>query len=156
MSETSPSTSPSGGAGGPVSSGPVSSIDVWQQVLAAEHAAIWGYGLVGATEPLAAPAERALAAHRDRRLRCQTEVRAAGGDPVVAAVAYDIAQPANAGAARALAAELEASCQVAYSHLTASPSTGDRVIGARWLRESAVTSWAWAGDLEPLPGLEQP
>jgi hypothetical protein len=40
---------------------------VWQQVLGAEHAAIYGYGLVGAVEGLADPASRSLTVHRQRR-----------------------------------------------------------------------------------------
>lgn len=125
----------------------------WQQTLAAEHAAIWGLGLVGATPPLAVPASNALDIHRARRTRCADAVAALGGDPVTSATAYDIAKPATPRAARALAADLEAGCAVAYAALAAAEQRSARAQAAAWLRETTVAIWSWSGTVPALPGL---
>ena len=70
-------------------------LELWQQTLATEHAAIWGYGLVGATPPLATPAGAAADAHRSRRARCVDAVVALGGDPVTSAGGVRAGAPAE-------------------------------------------------------------
>ena len=127
---------------------------LWQQALAAEHSAIWTYGLVGATPPLAVPAGAAIAVHRDRRTRCADEVVALGGDPVASAPSYDVVAPSNEAAARRLAADLEESCTLAYAALAAAGDRSARLLSAQWLRESAIAIWSWDGGLPPLPGLD--
>lgn len=128
---------------------------LWQQVLAAEHAAIWGFGLVGATPPLAGPASASLDVHRARRTRCADAVVALGGEPVASAPAYDLAKPSTPRAARALAADLEESCAVAYAALAAARQRRARLQAGAWLRETAVAMWAWNDSLPALPGLGQ-
>jgi len=61
-----------------------------QAALAAEHAVIWGYGVVGArlTGPELAAVAKADKAHRDRRDAVADLVRQRGGDPVAAEAAY--------------------------------------------------------------------
>jgi hypothetical protein len=127
---------------------------LWQQTLAAEHSAIWTYGLVGATPPLAAPADVAIRTHRDRRTRCADAVVALGGDPVASAPAYDVAAPPNEAGARKLAADIEAICTLAYAALAAAGDRSARLLAAQWLRESAIAIWSWDGELPALPGLE--
>lgn len=131
-------------------------LDLWQQTLATEHTAIWGYGLVGATPPLATPASATLDAHRARRGTCVDAVVALGGDPVTSAVAYELERPQDAAAARRLAADLEQSCAVAYAALSGADVRRTRLQAAQWLRESAVAVWAWDGEVPVLPGLEPP
>lgn len=131
-------------------------LELWQQTLAAEHAAIWGYGLVGATQPLAAAAKATLDVHRSRRTRCVDAVVALGGDPVTSAVAYELDRPPNAAAARRLAADLEQTCSVAYAALSGAETRRTRLQATQWLRESAVAAWAWDGEVPILPGLERP
>lgn len=127
----------------------------WQQTLAAEHATIWGLGLVGAALPAALPAEAALDAHRRRRTRCADEVVRLGGDPVASAPAYDVTAPPNAPAARRLAAELEDACSVTYAALAGADERSARLQGAQWLRESAIATWAWSGTVPELPGISE-
>lgn len=129
-------------------------LTLWQQTLAAEHAAIWGFGLVGATAPLAVPASAALDLHRGRRTRCADMVVALGGEPVASAPAYDIARPSTPRAARELAADLEEGCSVAYAALTGAGQRRSRLQGAAWLRQTTVAIWRWSGDVPALPGLE--
>jgi hypothetical protein len=127
---------------------------LWQQTLAAEHSAIWTYGLVGATSPLAVPAEAAVTIHRDRRTRCADEIVALGGDPVASAPAYNVVAPPNEAEARKLAADVEASCTLAYAALAAAADRSARLLAAQWLRESAIAMWGWDGKVPALPGLE--
>lgn len=129
-------------------------LERWQWTLAAEHAAIWAYGLVGATPPLAAAASAAIETHRGRRARCIDVVVALGGDPVSGAVAYEVERPEGAAAGRQLAADIERRCSVAYAALAGADERPTRLQAARWLRESAVTTWTWDGEVPVLPGLE--
>lgn len=130
-------------------------LDLWQQTLTAEHSTIWAYGLVGATLPLALPADAALGVHRERRARCVDEIVALGGDPTVSAPAYDVEAPANEAAARELAAQLEDSCAIAYAALSGADGRRSRLLAAQWLRQSAISIWGWNGELAVLPGLEE-
>lgn len=129
-------------------------VELWQQALAAEHAAIWGLGLVGATAPLAVPAAAALYVHRVRRSRCTDAVVGLGGVPVASAPAYDIAKPATPRAARALAADLEEGCSVAYTALAGALQRRSRLQAGAWLRETAVSIWGWSGFVPALPGFD--
>jgi hypothetical protein len=132
----------------------VTDVARWQEALASEHAAIWGYGLVGATSPLAPVAQRGLSTHRDRRSRCIDAVVALGGEPVASAPAYQLDRPENADQARALAAELEKGCIVSYAALAGADDRSSRVQAARWMRESTISQWWWSGVVPPLPGFD--
>jgi hypothetical protein len=129
-------------------------LTLWQQVLGAEHAAIYGYGLVGATNDLAEAAASALVVHRQRRSVCLDAVVALGGTPEESAPAYDIDRPADTEQARGTAAALEAACWPAYVALAGSDDRRTRLTGAGWLRESTVRAQAWDGSVAPLPGLD--
>jgi hypothetical protein len=131
-------------------------LELWQQTLAAEHAAIWGFGLVGAATPADLPADAALDVHRRRRTRCADEVVGLGGDPVASAPAYDVPAPQNGRAGRLLATDLENACAVAYAALAGADERASRLQGAQWLRESAVAVWFWGGSVPLLPGLSDP
>lgn len=127
-------------------------LDLWQQVLRAEHAAIYGYGLVGAVPGLAEAASASLTTHRQRRSTCIDAVVALGGTPDSSAPAYDLAMPDSTVAGEATAAELEAACWPAYLALAGSADRRTRATGAAWLRESVVRAQAWDGTVAALPG----
>ncbi|MYV51980.1 DUF4439 domain-containing protein, partial [Streptomyces sp. SID3212] len=95
-------------------------LDATQAALAAEHAAVYGYGIVGARvgKDRGAEATAAYAAHRARRDALARTVRDLGGEPAVAAAAYALpfAVPDRAAAVR-LAAELEDRVADVYSDL---------------------------------------
>lgn len=129
-----------------------------QRALAGEHAAVYGYGVVGAYVR-AAPDEvaqvtTALVAHERRRDHLQALVRRAGAAPEPAAAAYRLPFPVtSAGAGRRLATHLEEGVAAQYAALVAA-ATGDlRRVAARWLAEAAVRAARWRGGSTAFPGL---
>src|SRR3954447_626658 len=72
-----------------------------QKALAAEHAAVYGYGVVGGRigEGRRAEAKAAYDAHRARRDGLVRQVRNMGGKPVAAAAAYALPFPVQDPAA---------------------------------------------------------
>jgi hypothetical protein len=139
---------------------PPSLLDAWQSVLAAEHVAVYGYGVVAARLRAegADPAEDAAAdleVHRGRRDRATAAVVRLGGDPVVAEAAYAPAETVDGEAAAArLAAELERACAVTYADLVAAADPGARRALAGWLVAAAAAETRWSGEVPPLPGLD--
>ena len=127
---------------------------LWQDTLAAEHAVIWSYGLVGATGDLAASADSALASHRQRRAICLEVIADLGAEAVTSAPSYDEPRPRNTDAARQLAGRLESVASAAYLALSSSADRSTRLLASRWLRESAVTSALWTGRAPALPGFD--
>jgi cytidylate kinase len=95
-------------------------LDALQAALAAEHAAVYGYGVVGGRvgDDRENEAAAAHAAHRSRRDALARTVRDLGGKPAVAAAGYDLpfAVP-DAAAAIRLAAVLEERVAGVYSDL---------------------------------------
>jgi hypothetical protein len=129
-----------------------------QEALSAEHAAVYGYGVVGAriAEDRRAQARQAYAAHLTRRDALRRTVRALGGDPVAAAPAYTLpfAVP-DADAAVRLAAELEERIAVVYGDIVR-VTTGDlRGEAADALCGAAVRAVRWRGGSVPFPGLAE-
>ncbi|SES07357.1 protein of unknown function [Streptomyces sp. yr375] len=129
-----------------------------QAALAAEHAAVYGYGVVGGrlsadrrTEALAA-----YTAHRARRDALAREVRGLGAEPVAASAGYALpfAVPDAAAAVR-LAAELEERVAGVYSDLVRASAHTRRKDAAAALREAAVRAVRWRGGSVPFPGLAE-
>ncbi|MDQ6876077.1 MAG: ferritin-like domain-containing protein [Actinomycetota bacterium] len=122
-------------------------IDSLQRALAAEHAAVWGYGLVGATlppaqQPLAASADQAHRAHRDA---LEESLRARRATPVAAAASYQLPFPVtDPQAARALAAHLEqGSAANWYAVLPAVSAPADRRLAVSALTDAATRGLQW-------------
>jgi hypothetical protein len=67
-------------------------VDAMQTALAAEHAAIWGYGVVGArvAADLRGQVREADSAHRARRDVTAATVRTLGGDPAPTHASYQL------------------------------------------------------------------
>ncbi|WP_327234222.1 ferritin-like domain-containing protein [Streptomyces sp. NBC_01317] len=133
-------------------------LDATQAALAAEHAAVYGYGIVGARvgEDRGAEATAAYAAHRARRDALARTVRDLGGEPAVAAAAYALpfAVPDRAAAVR-LAAELEDRVADVYSDLVRASEGPTRREAAGALREAAVRAVRWRGSGVTFPGLAE-
>ena len=107
-----------------------------QAALAAEHAAIYGYGVVGAhlTGTALAAATSDWIAHQVARDSLEAMLRAAGRQPAAAAVAYRLPHPVrNPAGAMSLAVILENRVTTAYLGLVALPSS-------RWLRPSSISA----------------
>ncbi|MFE4666400.1 ferritin-like domain-containing protein [Streptomyces sp. NPDC056716] len=133
-------------------------LDALQATLAAEHAAVYGYGVVGGRihEERVTEARAAYDAHRARRDALAREVRDRGGEPVAAAAGYALpfAVP-DAPAALRLAAELEDRVAGVYSDLVRAAADGLRGTAAEGLREAAVRAVRWRGGSVAFPGLAE-
>ena len=129
-----------------------------QAALAAEHAAVYGYGVVGGRigDDRLAEAREGYAAHRSRRDDLVRTVRDMGGRPQSAAPAYALpfAVPDSAAAVR-LAAELENRVAAVYADLVRTSDGPLRRQAAGALREAAVRSVRWRGGGVAFPGLTE-
>ncbi|MER6632783.1 ferritin-like domain-containing protein [Streptomyces sp. NPDC000987] len=129
-----------------------------QAALAAEHAAVYGYGVVGGRigERRRADARSAYDAHRARRDMLVREVRDLGGTPAAAAAAYALPFPVpDPAAAVRLAAELEDRVAGVYSDLVRASAGELRRGAAEALREAAVRAVRWRGESVAFPGLAE-
>jgi hypothetical protein len=129
-----------------------------QSALTAEHAASYGYGIVGARLPQRSAEQAAAAtdwvAHMQARDQLSALITARGATPVPAAVAYDLPGPVRTPAsAKALAATLEDRVAQAYLGLVALPESGLRSFGAEQVRAAALRAQAWSGSVQAFPGL---
>lgn len=124
--------------------------------LAAEHATVYGYGVVGArvAKDRRSEARQAYDAHRARRDTLVRAVRGKGGEPEPARAAYALPFPvADQAAAVRLAAELEDRLAGAYADLVRASGGAERREAAAALREAAVRSARWRGGGVAFPGL---
>jgi hypothetical protein len=129
-----------------------------QAALAAEHAAVYGYGVVGGRirEERRAEVRAAYDAHRARRDALAREVRDLGGEPVAAAAGYALPFPVtDAESAGRLAAELEDRVAGVYSDLVRAAEGQRRGTAAAALREAAVRAVRWRGGSVAFPGLAE-
>ncbi|MER6344216.1 ferritin-like domain-containing protein [Streptomyces sp. NPDC001595] len=129
-----------------------------QAALAAEHAAVYGYGVVGGRilAKRRVEARAAYDAHRARRDALVREVRELGGEPVAAAAGYALPFPVtDADSAVRLAAELEERLAGVYSDLVRAAEGERRGTAAAALREAAVRAVRWRGGSVAFPGLAE-
>ncbi|MGC5564559.1 ferritin-like domain-containing protein [Streptomyces sp. FR-108] len=129
-----------------------------QAALAAEHAAVYGYGVVGAriSEARRTEARAAYDAHRARRDELARAVRELGGKPRPAAAAYALPfSVPDAESALRLAAELEDRVAGVYSDLVRAAGGDRRQAAAQALRDAAVRAVRWRGESVAFPGLAE-
>jgi len=129
-----------------------------QAALAAEHAAVYGYGVVGGRirAERRTEARAAYDAHRARRDALTREVRDLGGTPVAAAAGYALPFPVpDSAAAVRLATELEDRVAGVYSDLVRATAGERRRAAAEALREAAVRAVRWSGESVAFPGLAE-
>jgi hypothetical protein len=131
-----------------------------QRALAAEQAAVYGYGVAGAflrgSDRTAA--QSMLTAHMNERDRLMSMVHARGARPVTPAAAYRLPFPVNDPASgRALAAELERGVAGAMWDLVAAsePGGATRAQAIGWLGATALRAAHW-GATQALPGQPPP
>ncbi|WP_405388300.1 ferritin-like domain-containing protein [Streptomyces sp. NBC_01102] len=129
-----------------------------QAALAAEHAAVYGYGVLGGRLEggRRTDAKTAHDAHRARRDALVRTVRDLGGTPVAADAAYALpfAVPDPSAALR-LAAVLEDRVAGVYSDLVRAAEGPLRREAAGALREAAVRAVRWRGTGVAFPGLAE-
>ncbi|MEU9477368.1 ferritin-like domain-containing protein [Streptomyces sp. NPDC048191] len=129
-----------------------------QAALAAEHAAVYGYGVVGGQIGAARRAEARAAydAHRARRDALTRDVRDLGGQPVAASAAYALPFPVpDSPAAVRLAARLEERVADVYADVVRAVTGTRRGSAAAALREAAVRAVRWGGESVAFPGLAE-
>jgi hypothetical protein len=127
-----------------------------QSALAAEHAAIYGYGVVGAnlTGTMQATATSDWLAHQVARDRLEAMLRSRGAQPVAAAAGYQLPVTVRTPAeAAALAAILEDRVATAYLGLVALSAAALRQFGALQVRAAALRAAVWRGSTVAFPGL---
>lgn len=130
-----------------------------QAALAAEHAAVYGYGVAGAH--LAGARQKAAArdwaGHQAARDTLAAMITTLGARPVAAAPAYRLPFPVRGGrAAVMLAAFVEDRVAAAYLGLVALGDAALRLFGARAVQSPALRAASWRGRALPFPGLELP
>jgi hypothetical protein len=133
------------------------------EALAAEHAAVWGYGVVGAAlDPTAqAAAVTSEVAHRDVRDQVVTLLADRGTEPVGAEGGYTLPFPVlSAIDAAALAVTLEDGVAAAWVRVldqSVERSTRELAVGVLTAAEVRAVSWRTAAGQSPtnsaFPGL---
>lgn len=129
-----------------------------QAALAAEHVAVYGYGVVGArmTGPDRPPAAAAYAVHLARRDRLAALIRDRGAEPVAAEAGYQFPEPVTSPAsARRLATLVEETVATAYADLVGAGDAELRELGARALADAAVRAAGWRAAGVAFPGLPE-
>ncbi|MER6690789.1 ferritin-like domain-containing protein [Streptomyces minutiscleroticus] len=129
-----------------------------QAALGAEHAAVYGYGVVGGRvgAERRAEARAAYDAHRAQRDALARTVRDLGGTPEPAAAAYALPfTVSGTDTAVRLAAELEDRVAAVYSDLVRAARGERRRDAAGALRDAAVRAARWRGGSVAFPGLAE-
>lgn len=128
-----------------------------QGALAAEHAAVYGYGVAGA---LLSGGQKAAAladwrAHLAARDTLAAMISGLGATPVAASAAYDLPFAVrDAAGARLLAADIEDGVTRAYLGLVALTDTRVRAFGALAMQGPANRAAAWRGSTIAFPGMQ--
>jgi hypothetical protein len=133
-------------------------VDAAQAALAAEHAAVYGYSVVGGkvAADRRAEAQQAYDAHRARRDALARTVTDLGAAPVAAAAGYELPFAVTGpAAALRLAGYLEDRVAGAYGDLVAVAIGGIRQDAAAALREAAVRGVRWTGVGVAFPGVAE-
>jgi Domain of unknown function (DUF4439) len=122
-----------------------------QQALAAEHAAVFAYGVIGGVLRGEARAAAGHDAHRGRRdqLLARLGPRAVAAEP-----AYSLPFAVDdARGARRLARVVEQRCAAVYADVVSRTTGATRALAAEALTECANRRLSWGGEPEAFPGL---
>ena len=129
-----------------------------QEVLAAEHAVVYGYGVAGA-RMTGGPRQRAQQAskrHRTRRDELTLLVAGLGAEPEPTAATYSLPAPIDTSTdARAFAVLLEERLAAVWADAVADLEGDLRDLAVRGLGDAAVAAARWRGDSVPFPGLPE-
>jgi hypothetical protein len=131
-------------------------ITALQAALAAEHAAVYGYGVAGA---LMQGNDQDIAMsywtlHQDSRDTLTEMIARLGAAPAAASAAYDLPFTVkDAASARRLAVYIEDGVTRAYLAIVAVSDAGLRAFGALAMQEAASRATAWSGQTTAFPGM---
>lgn len=134
-------------------------VDALQTALAAEHAALYVYGALGArtsasaTPVVFAEVSDAYATHRAWRDLLTSRLVDEGAEPTPAAATYELpaTAPTPAGVSRA-AVEVEERCAATYAYVVANTSGSDRTWAIGALTRAATRRVSFGAAPETLPG----
>ncbi|WP_431678650.1 DUF4439 domain-containing protein [Kitasatospora sp. KL5] len=150
-------TSASGAASSRPAPLPSGATGALQAALAAEHAAVYGYGVVGARTaagPQRDSARAGYTAHQARRDALQRLLEDAGSTPAAAAAGYRLPfAVTDADGGGRLAAHIEIQLTAVWADAVAATTGALRQTAATALRETALRAAQWGADLSALPGL---
>ncbi|WP_188301486.1 ferritin-like domain-containing protein [Streptomyces sp. CBMA156] len=142
-------------ASGPTAA--VAAVPSLQAALSAEHAAVYGYGMVGAhlpDDPQRTDARTTHAAHQAQRDAWQRLLTAASAAPTPAAGGYQLPFPVTSPAdATKLAIHLETRLTTVYADLAGTISAPYRHHAATALRETTLRAHHWGAPTTPFPGI---
>jgi hypothetical protein len=132
----------------------MTSTDALATALAAEHAAVFGYGAVGARLDAAnqADAHEAEAMHRSRRDDLVIRIAAAGASPPASSPAYALPFPVtDQDSALKLAVALEDGTAKAWRRIIVDTAGDERKLAVEALMDCAVraTRWRLAAGITP-------
>jgi hypothetical protein len=136
--------------------GAMGTVATMQAALAAEDAAIFGYGVAGAhlTGSRQETAEQDWTGHNEARDNLATMISRLGAAPVAAQAFYQLPFPVHdAASAMALAAYLEDGVTRAYLGVVAVSDRRLRDFGALAMQSSAKRAFYWRGSTQAFPGL---
>ena len=122
-----------------------SEVDLLAELLEAAHAAVYGYGVLGARldDATRRVALAAYDVHRARRDALAAQLRARGTEPEPSRPAYDVTV-ADAAAARALAVRLEEGMALRWRDLVGGTDDVElRRLALSGLQETAVRAATW-------------
>jgi Domain of unknown function (DUF4439) len=123
-----------------------------QAALAAEHAALYAYGVVGAI--LGRDEERAVMSYDEHRAQRDELVARIGPAAVAAEPAYALPFPVTDDRqAQRLARVVEHRCAAVYADVVSRTSGAARMLAARGLTDCALRGLRWDDAPEPFPGL---
>jgi len=124
--------------------------------LAAEHAAVYAYGTLGArtTGRLRAAMTTAYNAHRARRDQLRTMIIAAGGTPAEPKAVYELPiTPSSPAQAVELAVLIERGVTGAYLELAATTDPTLRKMAALVMQECVTRSYGLRPEIDAFPGM---
>ena len=140
----------------------MTSVQPLQTALAAEHAAIYLYGVLGGrTSRTDAPdlydaVRRAYETHRSRRDRLQALITDAGEEPVSPSAAYATPERIDsANGVRNGALAVERSCVETYAWLVSQTDGEARSWAINALKDGAVRELTFRGTPETFPGIRE-
>ena len=131
-------------------------VSALQAALAAEHAAVFGYGVAGAylTGSSLAAAQRYWTGHNESRDTLAAMIAGLGVTPAAAQAFYELPfRVHDAATAMALAAHLEYGETRAYNGLVAVSDQRIRHFGAMAIQIAAQRAAFWRGSTQAFPGL---
>ncbi|HET7327330.1 MAG TPA: ferritin-like domain-containing protein [Nocardioidaceae bacterium] len=128
-----------------------------QTALAAEHAAVFAYGVIGAVlgaASEAADADLAAAGYAAHRRRRDQLIARLGQDAVAAEAAYALPFDVDSErSARRLGRLVEQRCAAVYADVVSRTAGEARMLAATALTDCAVRGLGWGVEPEPFPGL---